>query len=394
MLVKYKHRHASRIVNSHSSRQPIVAVTEHKDTDNQPSFSTMNDTRQRLLTDWTNTVLDRQLPGKAPVIELQPVSGDASFRRYFRARAGKQSFIAVDAPPENEDSRTFVTICNLLREAGVNAPEIYSLNRDDGFMLLADFGDELYLDRLLKLQQTGRLADADGIYQAAIASLIRIQSRVDKMRLDPYNRNELHREMALFEEWFCGRFLALRLQPEHRQLIADTLRFLEDAALTQTEVAVHRDYHSRNLMLLDGGRFDASAGPGIIDFQDAVRGAYTYDLVSLLRDAYIRWEPQQVEQWALDYLRQAADCGIVTETEPTQFLRDFDLMGLQRQLKVIGIFARLSVRDNKPRYLADIPLVIRYFLEVSRRYAEMNPFVGWFEQTVLPVAKTKLKLDY
>jgi aminoglycoside/choline kinase family phosphotransferase len=196
--------------------------------------------------------------------------------------------------------------------------------------------------------------------------------------------------MQLFEEWFCEEFLCLQLATEDRELIAATLRFLEDAALGQASVAVHRDYHSRNLMLLDSAVFGKAAGPGVIDFQDAVSGAYTYDLVSLLRDCYIQWSPQQVREWALYYLDQAQISAAIPATTTEQFLRDFDLMGLQRNLKVMGIFARLCIRDKKSQYLADIPLVIQYFLNVSQHYPELAHFRDWFSNAVLPIAISKL----
>ena len=353
----------------------------------------MTDSRREQLSLWTNEVLGRLLPEIRESIDLEIVSGDASFRRYFRARFGEQSYIAVDAPPENEDSRKFVSICNLLRNAGVNAPKVYSADYEQGFLLLVDFGDILYLDELLKAQQENRLQDADRLYQQAIATLIDLQANVSKETLDPYDRVELHREMALFEEWFCAQLLQMKLDAETRQLIAKTLRYLEDQALGQPQVAVHRDFHSRNLMILEPGSFGDGAGPGVIDFQDAVAGAYTYDLVSLLRDFYIRWPAEQGDKWALGYLERAIARGIIDQIEPKQFLKDFDLMGLQRQLKVMGIFSRLGIRDNKPRFLADIPQVIRYFLEVSQRYRPLDPFVAWFKQDVLPIAKTKLNLD-
>ncbi|MDP6534741.1 MAG: phosphotransferase [Gammaproteobacteria bacterium] len=359
----------------------------------------MTDTRRDQLRDWANAELGKLLPGIRTPLELEIVSGDASFRRYFRARAehdglSAQSFIAVDAPPDNEDSRRFVSICKLFGDAGVITPRVFAAEYELGFMLLDDFGDTIYLDELLSAQQQGRMDEVDRLYGHAIDALLSLQANVNKDRLNPYDRNELHREMALFEEWFCVKFLGLRLDDESRELIAETLRYLEDQAIAQPVVAVHRDYHSRNLMILDSQKFGADCGPGIIDFQDAVSGAYTYDLVSLLRDCYVRWSPEQVDNWALTYLQRAIEMGIIEPIESQQFLQHFDLMGLQRNLKVMGIFARLGIRDNKPRYLADIPLVIHYFLEVSQRYGPLTPFVDWFKQAVLPLAKTKLKLDY
>jgi N-acetylmuramate 1-kinase len=353
----------------------------------------MDDIRQQQLTHWANGVLDQLLSDKQGVVPLESVSGDASFRRYFRARLADRSFIAVDAPPANEDSKTFVRISKLFRDAGVSTPEVFATDYEQGFMLLQDFGDALYLPCLLDCQRRNSELEADKLYADAITSLVKIQKGVDSKRLVPFDRKKLHAEMELFEHWFCEEFLQLRLSDSDRQIIAVSFSLLEDSALAQPQVAVHRDYHSRNLLMLDAGVFGTDSGPGIIDFQDAVSGAYTYDLVSLLRDCYIRWRPDQVEKWALQYLEVAQAEEVIGQVSSTQFMRDMDLMGLQRHLKVMGIFSRLCIRDNKPQYLADIPLVIQYFLEVARAHEELAPFVCWFENTVLNVAKTKLKLE-
>ena len=199
--------------------------------------------------------------------------------------------------------------------------------------------------------------------------------------------------MQIFEDWFCEQYLGLDLSTTERDLISSTFAFLEEAALGQAEVAVHRDYHSRNLLILDEAKFPEGSGPGIIDFQDAIAGAYSYDLVSLLRDCYIRWSPDLVESLALHYFELASATGLVEGASVSQFLRDFDLMGLQRNFKVMGIFSRLCIRDNKPQYLADITLVIQYFLEVASQYEEMAVFLDWFETKVLTAAKTKLNLE-
>ncbi len=357
----------------------------------------MSDIRKAQLTDWVNEQLSILMARQLIDVELSSVSGDASFRRYFRAQLARESFIAVDAPPENENSGLFVQIAGYLRGAGVKSPKIFAQNIPDGFMLLEDFGDRLYLHRLLELQASGLDAmseyQVERLYKDAIAALHKIQQGVDKERLAPYDGEKLLGEMRLFEDWFCGRFLEMKLSDEERGLIASSFAFLQEAALSQTQLAVHRDYHSRNLLILDEGVYGAGAGPGIIDFQDAVAGAYTYDLVSLLRDCYIRWSPQFVEKMALNYFDLASTSGLIRGVSAGQFLRDLDLMGLQRNFKVMGIFARLSIRDNKPQYLADIPLVIQYFLEVACKYEEMAPFLNWFEANILPKAKTKLRLE-
>lgn len=357
----------------------------------------MSDSRKTQLNEWVNGQLSELLELGSVDVELTTVSGDASFRRYFRAQLPEQSFIAVDAPPENENSELFVEIAGYFREAGVKSPEVFAKNYQEGFLLLEDFGDRLYLPRLLALQESGLDAmseyQVESLYKEAITALIKIQSNVDKKRLAPYDREKLRSEMQLFEDWFCERFLEFELSATERELISSTFTFLEEAALAQAQLAVHRDYHSRNLLILDDAKFIEGSGPGIIDFQDAMAGAYSYDLVSLLRDCYIRWSPGLVESLALNYFELASSAGLVEGASAAQFRRDFDLMGLQRNFKVMGIFSRLCIRDNKPQYLADIPLVIQYFLEVACKYEEMAPFLDWFETKVLVVAKAKLNLE-
>lgn len=316
------------------------------------------------------------------------VSGDASFRRYFRLATGGQTFIAVDAPPAHEDSARFIHVDSLFLGAGVRVPKVFARDLDQGFMLLEDFGDETYLPALLKARSSEDSASYDRLYKEAIDALVLLQKGADKERLDPYNREELRREMNLFPEWMCEKFLGITLDATARELINNCFEFLEEAALSQPTVAVHRDYHSRNLLVLD-----SAGGPGVIDFQDAVCGAYTYDLVSLLRDCYIAWPQPRIDEWAGYYLESALKSGIVTGTTPDQLARDFDLMGLQRHLKVMGIFCRLCLRDNKSAYLADIPLVIQYFLDVGQRYPEMGAFLTWFRAEVLPRAREKLTID-
>ena len=349
----------------------------------------MDDARLQALTRWANAALDQLIPAKQSLVELEPVSGDASFRRYFRTRLDQRSFIAVDAPPSNEDNEAFVRISSLFQDAGVRTPAVLSANYKQGFMLLDDFGDRLYLHHLLHLQEQGSTEATADLYRRAIDTLIKLQRGVEYERLDPYDRGKLHDEMALFEKWYCEEFLCLRLSDGDRELIARTFTFLEDAALGQMVVAVHRDYHSRNLMLLDAEVYGGDTGPGVIDFQDAVAGPYTYDLVSLLRDCYIQWPAEQVREWALYYFDSAQSKAVIGDISPQQFLRDLDLMGLQRNLKVMGIFSRLCIRDKKPQYLADIPLGIQYFLNVSQKYPELAHFRNWFTQKVLPVAVTK-----
>jgi N-acetylmuramate 1-kinase len=354
----------------------------------------MNSDRLQVLTQWTNELLDHLLPEKKQPVELKVVSGDASFRRYFRANFADDSFIVVDAPPEHEDNHAFVRISNMMLAADLNVPKVYSVDYDRGFMLLVDLGDSQYLDRLLDYQKEGNLEAASILYQSALVALVDLQAKVDKERLDPFSTERLMTEMQLFPHWFCNELLQLDLKQDELALLERNFMFLAEVVTSQPQVAVHRDYHSRNLMVLDEIKFAERRGPGIIDFQDAVCGAYTYDLVSLLRDCYISWPDRQVTEWAGFYLTKAKSKGLLKEIELPALLRDMDLAGLQRNLKVMGIFARLSIRDNKSQYLADIPLVIRYFLDVSAKYRELDEMRAWFAEKVMPRAKDTLKLEF
>lgn len=346
------------------------------------------DHRKIELANWARHQLLEMLARPGLEMVLQTVSGDASFRRYFRVELPEQSYILVDAPPTKEDSRPFISLAESLRKAGLHTPRVLRADAELGFMLLEDLGDHLYLPAL---QQAGKpSAVTDALYLPAIEALVRLQRNHAITTLPPYDRALLHREMDLFEQWFCRRYLNLTLAEHEVELIARTLCFLENAALQQRQVAVHRDYHSRNLMILTANGAVGLQGPGILDFQDAVAGPYTYDLVSLLRDCYIRWPQDYVEKLARYYRQLAREDGLIAAVEDAEFFRDFDLMGLQRHLKVIGIFARLWLRDGKPQYLADIPLVISYFLDVARCYGELSEFVAWFETRVLPPAMAQL----
>jgi aminoglycoside/choline kinase family phosphotransferase len=339
--------------------------------------------RESLLKDWVRQRLIERHDEQAADAKLLNLSGDASFRRYFRVRLPEVSYIVVDAPPASEDNHAFVRIAEALRNAGVLTPRILAVDYEQGFMLQEDFGDELYLEALNRSFDAPDQVDA--LYKRAIDTLVALQKNVSTDFLPPYDSQLLHGEMQLFQDWFCGRFLELELQPQEMQLILDCQQFLAGSALAQPRVVVHRDYHSRNLMVPDPERC-----PAVIDFQDAVVGAYTYDLVSLLRDCYISWPLSYVQVLALYYMHQAEDKGVISGISEAQFFRDFDLMGLQRNLKVIGIFARLCIRDNKPQFLADIPQTIRYFTEVADGYPELTEFLQWFRRRILPLAERRL----
>lgn len=317
----------------------------------------MTDQRLTALSEWAARTLDDRH------CVIRPASADASFRRYFRITgANGASFIAMDAPPDKEDSRPYVRIARRLRALGLNVPEILAEDLARGFLLITDLGDRLYLGALNE-------STVERLYQDALAALLRLQcgSAGDATFLPPYDAALLQREMELFREWYLGRHLALALsQPQHAVLDGVFARLIE-AALEQPTAWVHRDYHSRNLMVTSDNN------PGVLDFQDAVQGPVTYDLVSLLRDCYIAWPRPRVEAWVRGYQAAARDAGLPVGTDEQRFLRWFDWMGVQRHLKATGIFARLNHRDAKPGYLNDIPRTLGYVLEVVSRYSELKP---------------------
>jgi len=324
-------------------------------------------------------------------IKLSLISGDASFRKYYRVRVKGISYIAVDAPPEHEDSDRFIKIANLLRDASVVTPNVFSQNKRQGFMLLEDFGDQTFLQKLKILKKNSSYEEINHLYELAINSLIDIQFKVNRDELGHYDRTLLHNEMDLFNTWFCNSFLKIKSDEKSNKLISKAFAFLEEASMAQKQVPVHRDYHSRNLMILESQNPILRTKPGVIDFQDAVVGPYTYDLVSLLRDAYIGWDREIIYRWVDYYLEKCKRASLLSEVSRDQFVRQFDLMGLQRQLKVMGIFARLAIRDNKAGYLADIPLVMNYFLEIGQKYDDLGPFIRWFKDNVVCSAEAKIK---
>jgi aminoglycoside/choline kinase family phosphotransferase len=307
-----------------------------------------------------------------PAYEIAPASSDASFRRYFRISFDGESRIVMDAPPDKEDSRPFVDIAKRLHGIGLHVPQILAEDLGQGFLLLSDLGARQYLDEL-------NPQSVDRLYGDAMGALATLQAcGPDAGELPPYDRELLWREMELFREWYLGKHLGLQLSDSENKVLDEVFTLLADNALEQPAGSVHRDYHSRNLML-------SGHNPGILDFQDAVHGPLTYDLVSLLRDCYIAWPREQVEEWALGYHDIAIDHGILRERQEARFLRWFDLMGVQRHLKATGIFARLNHRDGKPGYLNDIPRTLGYVNEVSARYPELQSFRQLFEEHVLPV---------
>jgi aminoglycoside/choline kinase family phosphotransferase len=304
--------------------------------------------------------------------QLKPASGDASFRRYFRITLNDGSTrVVMDAPPEKEDCGPFIRMARTLEGLGIQVPHIYGENLEQGYLLLSDLGDTLYLDALDE-------HTVERLYTDALSALTVIQTGGPKKELPPYDRELLLGEMELFREWLLGRQLTLSLDSSEQKMLDGTFFFLADVALEQPRVCVHRDYHSRNLMVTD------SDNPGVLDFQDAVIGPVTYDLVSLLRDCYIRWPREQVEKWAMQYYRLAVESGVLSEGHEKRFLRWFDLMGVQRHLKAAGIFARLNRRDGKPGYLQDIPRTLGYIVEVAADYPELAELGALIERRVLP----------
>ena len=347
----------------------------------------MVNTRKESLKAW----LQLQFADYREEILLSLISGDASFRKYYRVGVKGTNYIAVDAPPSYEDSKRFVSIAGLYSQASIRTPSIFFKDIENGFMLVEDFGDQTYFKKFNSLKKDSNFEQINNLYESAIDTLVDIQSKVDGRALDLYYRETLYEEMGLFTTWFCELFLELEIDQNTRKLIVETFPFLTEASISQEQVPVHRDYHSRNLMILEESKLHSHQNPGVIDFQDALNGPYTYDLVSLLRDAYIRWDIDYVSGWVNYYFEKAKNTGLIPNVSRNLFIRHFDLMGLQRQLKVMGIFARLSIRDNKAGYLADIPLVTDYFLEIGQKYHELEPFILWFRDNVVDNVKVKIQ---
>ena len=286
---------------------------------------------------------------------LTPVSGDASFRRYFRFNSEGFNYIAVDSPPEKENNEAFVHVTHLLGAEGLPVPHIYYSSLDFGFFLISDLGNELLLNVLND-------ENANELYKKSLNALAVIQ-QTSASSLPLYDEKLLLQEMELFREWFLIQHLSYELSKQDNEIFDKTFNALMDNALQQPQVFVHRDYHSRNLMNIEGKY------PGIIDYQDAVQGPITYDLVSLLRDCYIAWPEEKIKNLALEFYNNLNN-DIVKNTNAETFLKWFDLMGIQRHLKAIGIFSRLNIRDNKPNYLSDIPRTLNYIKEIAKNYTE------------------------
>jgi aminoglycoside/choline kinase family phosphotransferase len=307
---------------------------------------------------------------------LRPASSDASFRRYFRCdgqyRGQPQSLILMDAPPDKESIAPFIAIADLMAKAGLSVPRITLAEPSLGFLLCTDLGQTTYLSALESADRD--LSASEPLYQSAWRSLVKLQGFQSTAALPAYDGAKLTQEMRLFDEWYLGRHRSTSLSPSEQETLFGIYQRIVDQCLSEPKVIVHRDYHSRNLMVLD------QEGPGILDFQDAVIGPMSYDLVSLLRDAYIEW-PEEVQiDWAVRYWQDARRAGLPIASDFSDFWRAFEWMGLQRHLKVLGIFARLSYRDGKDAYLNDIPLVMRYAINVARRYQGLGPLAKLLER--------------
>lgn len=326
------------------------------------------DNRLKQINTWLQTDLN------IGNYSIEPASADASFRRYFRLQLENdpnQSLIIMDAPPEKEDCGPFIDITNRLTNAGVNAPEVKAFSEENGFLLLSDLGNVMYLDKLND-------ENADNLYRAAIDTLITIQSQASTTSLPQYDEALLQQEMSLFSDWLLDKHLGLSTQGNW---LADTFALLAQSALEQPQVFVHRDYHSRNLTWL------ADQAPGVLDFQDAVVGPISYDLVSILRDCYIKWPEERLVNWVTYYCDNVRQNETLPNFSDAEFTRWFDLMGIQRHLKASGIFARLYHRDDKKGYLKDIPRTLSYIEEVSRKYDELTELNMFLNQSLLPALK-------
>ena len=306
----------------------------------------------------------RQLGGGA--LDIAPASADASFRRYFRVTAKGRDYIVMDAPPAHEDCRPFVAVARLFGDAGVHVPQVLAQDLEQGFLLLTDLGNVTYLSAL---DQAALNQDvARELYLASNDALIRIQQASRPGVLAEYDRALLTRELMLFPEWYVAKHLGVTMKDDQKAILDTVFERLLANNLAQPRVYVHRDWHSRNLMVSD-------PNPGILDFQDAVYGPITYDLASIYRDAYVQWDEEMQLDWVIRYWEKARAAHLPVREDFGEFWRDFEWMGAQRQIKVLGIFARLYHRDGKDGYLKDMPRVMHYLRKACERYDELKPLL-------------------
>ncbi len=328
------------------------------------------DSRQTQLKEWLETAL------KKTDFYLTPASSDASFRRYFRVHFPEVTFIAMDAPPEKENSAPFVAVARHLLDIGLNVPQILASDLTLGFMVMGDLGHQTYLDVLTP-------SSAADLYHDASNALVTMQKNPPMAGLQNYDQVMLVNEMQLFTDWYLAKHCQHTLTEGEAGMLGKTFDLLAARACAQGQVMVHRDYHARNLMLTERNN------PGVLDFQDAVVGPVTYDLVSLLRDAYIQWDEPLVIDWAVRYWEAAKKAGLPVPDDFSQFYKDFEWMGAQRHIKILGIFARLHHRDGKSNYLNDMPLVMHYLHDVCTRYLELHPIVKLLDKVGLPTQEAK-----
>jgi aminoglycoside/choline kinase family phosphotransferase len=300
---------------------------------------------------------------------LRPASADASFRRYFRLDAGERSLIVMDAPPAHEDSRPFLQVGQLLADAGLNVPAVLEKNLDLGLLLLTDLGEQTYYQRI----QAG-LSDSQlqALYRDALAALIRLQ-QASTAGLGTYDTARLADELKLFPEWYVGKHHGVALDDKTANALDKIFALLSASNGGQARVLVHRDFHSPNLMVCDQPQYGPN--PGVIDFQDALAGPITYDLASLVTDARTTWEEPQQLDWAIRYWEMARAAGLPVDADFAEFHRAYEWMGLQRNLRIMGVFARLNHRDGKAHYLAHMPRVNGYVRQVAQRYGVFTPLL-------------------
>lgn len=323
--------------------------------------------RDQLVTDWVAS----RFPGQS--VSITPASADASFRRYFRLTWPDGSTrILMDAPPEKEDCKPFIKVAGLLAKADLAAPRILDQDIENGFLVLTDLGRIGYLDAL-----NADLSLADTLIRPVLDVLVQWQLSSTAATLPPYDATLLRRELDLFPEWFVGRHLGVQLDASELLMLDRTFKFLINSALNQPKVFVHRDFMPRNLMVVESAQ---TLTPGIIDFQDAVYGPITYDVVSLFRDAFISWEEEQEIDWVVRYWEKARAAGLPVRADFGDFWRDYELMGLQRHLKVLGIFCRLKYRDGKEKYSEDLPRFMNYARKTASRYIPLKPLLNLLDK--------------
>ena len=315
-----------------------------------------------LLKDWLSKKLEIDF-------SISTASSDASFRRYFRVKTIKDSFIVMDAPPQNESIEAFLKISQILNTINVNVPEIYEESDVLGFILMQDFGSDTYLDVLSDDNQ-------QRLYGDSIDSLIQMQKLVKKGLCHSYTQKILLNEMTLFIEWYLKRYKKIELTNKENEMLLTCFEKISKKVLNQEKFFVHRDYHCRNLMI------QKSNNPGIFDFQDALEGPVTYDLVSLLKDAYIEWDEEIILDHVIRYWEKAKINNLITNLEFSTFYKDFECMGIQRHLKILGIFARLSIRDKKNQYLENIPLVEKYLMDATERYRDFHQLRNFLDKLI------------